>query len=82
MAKKVAVVVVEFDDPEENFETAADFATYVDIVMHELRGKDVTVYVNPEELVLDTEEGNTPFSDGRQDRPALLGRVQDQAPKA
>ncbi len=61
--KKRAIVVIEFDDHQENFTSTTDFATYMDGVMRrDLPDCDVTVYSTVEDLVEDMNKGLGPYA--------------------
>lgn len=66
MTKKMALIAVEFDDADNNFEDASDLATYVDgLLSKELQGVDVTVYSSPEAALADANDGLGIFAKGR-----------------
>ncbi len=66
MAKKMAVIAVEFDDPDDNFEDASDFAVYVESRLNKLNDLDVTVYSTPDALAQDAAEGYGIFAENRE----------------
>ena len=66
MAKKMAVIAVEFDDPDDNFADASDFAFYVECSLNKLNDLDVTVYSTPDDLAQDTAEGYGIFAENRE----------------
>jgi hypothetical protein len=66
MTKKMALIAVEFDDPDNNFEDASDLATFVDgLLSQRLTGVDVTVYSTPEAVLADTNDGVGIFAKDR-----------------
>lgn len=68
MTRKLAVIAVAFDDPEDDIQDTSDMATWVQTALG-IGGVDVTVYSSPEALVADTAEVNSVFSEGRQGTP-------------
>jgi len=68
MTKKMALIAVEFDDPDNNFEDASDLATFVGGVLgKDLKGLDVTVYSSPQALVEDAKDGHGIYANDRTD---------------
>lgn len=66
MTKKMALIAVEFDDADNNFEDASDLATYVDgLLSKDLKGVDVTVYSSPEAALEDSKDGLGIFATAR-----------------
>lgn len=71
MTKKKALVLVEFDDPEDDFTDTTHFAQYIAAVTGELKGGDVTVYANPGDLMADIDKGYSIFAPGNSDAVEL-----------
>ena len=80
MTKKMAVIAVEFDDPEGNFGDVVDFATYAEIVLgRQLKDLDLTVYATPEDLVSDAKLGIGVFAENRENAGEPLKPVTTNA---
>lgn len=84
MAKKMAVVTIEFDDPEDSIETCSDLATDIEVMLGRtwMKNADVTVYSTPEDLALDTAEGLSIYADCRPDRANPVPLAAAPAPKS
>jgi hypothetical protein len=79
MVKKLAVITVEFDDPEDNFEDASDFATYVEGKLDDLNGLEVLVYSTPSALAADTTEGLGIFAENRENAGVPIRSAAEEA---
>jgi hypothetical protein len=80
MVKKVAVVVVEFEDDENDIEDTSSLAMWVEAAMGRSRSVDVTAYSTPEDLAADVKDGHSIFSNLNHTQPVTS--VQDTpAPK-
>lgn len=78
MTRKMAVIAVEFDDPEGNFEDASDLATYVS-TLDGLKNLNVLVYSSPAALVVDSAEGFGIFAEGREDGATPINSAAEEA---
>lgn len=74
MTKKMAVIAIEFDDPEGSYLDGTDLATDVEMILGQagFKGLDVTVYPTPAELAADTADGVGIFAEGRPDAGEVL----------
>lgn len=79
MTRKMAVIAVEFDDDEENFENASDLASYVEVHLSGLNKIDVTVYATPEALVEDSQDGFGIYAFDRENPATPIGSVAETA---
>lgn len=75
MVKKVAVLVVEFEDDENDIEDTSGLATWVEAAMGNSRQVDVTAYSTPEDLAADVRDGYSIYSNLGDAQP--VASVQD-----
>lgn len=62
MVKKVAVLVVEFEDDDNDIEDTSSLATWVETAMGRSRHVDVTAYSDPDDLAADVKDGFSIYS--------------------
>jgi len=79
MAKKKAIIAIEFEDDEDDIMDCSDLATVATIALERsgFKGLDVTVYSTPEALAADSADGYGPFAAGREDAPEALPLAQE-----
>ena len=69
MVKKVAVLVVEFEDADNNIEDISDLAMWVEAAMGYSRRVDATAYSTPDDLADDVNNGHSIYSDLNDTQP-------------
>lgn len=75
MTRKMAVIAIEFDDDEENYENASDLAEFVESHLSGLNKINVNVYATPEALVEDSRDGFGIYAYDRENSATPIGFV-------